>query len=73
MLNEGYILGVEQFLFDEPWGNDILCSKPGFFCKFTNDTLKDLAESASVSASRILRRIVRMQCYQALYSRKIDE
>jgi CRP-like cAMP-binding protein len=59
VFNEGAILGVSEFLKDSEWKSDIICSRPGFICKFTYESLLDLINQAPVSAIKMVRRITR--------------
>jgi len=39
---EGAILGVEQFLFDKPWPEDIICKQQATLCKFSHANMIDM-------------------------------
>ena len=44
---------------DLPWSNDIICSKPGYICKLTYESLLDMINNSPISAIRLVRRIIR--------------
>ena len=56
---EGAILGIEQFLFNKPWTEDIICQSQATICKLGFDEVKDLAMNNAIAASRLHKRIVR--------------
>lgn len=70
---EGAILGVTEFLNDSPWKDDIICSKGGYICKLYYDTLSDLVSTAPMCAVKILRRIIRHQCYTFICDKKTQQ
>lgn len=67
---EGAVLGVEEFLRGREWSRDIICSQSGVICKFSYESLLDVISSAPVSAIKIIRRMVRHQCYDYIYQHK---
>ena len=70
---EGAILGVNEFLKDDEWQHDIICSQAGTIIRFSYDSLQDLIKVAPVTAIKMLRRIIRHQCYAYIYNRKLTE
>lgn len=64
---EGTILGVNEFITDSPWPHDVICSKSGYICKFTYESLLDLTNTAPITAIKFVRRIIRHQCYSYIY------
>ncbi|CDW84841.1 UNKNOWN [Stylonychia lemnae] len=70
---EGAVLGVKEFLRGDEWPNDIICSQTGYICKFTHEALIDMTQTAPISAIRMLRRIIRHQCYDYIYQKKMSE
>ena len=56
---EGAILGIEQFLFNKPWAEDIMCKSQATISKLTFDDVSDLALNNAIAASRLHKRIVR--------------
>jgi CRP-like cAMP-binding protein len=56
---EGAILGVTEFLRDDEWKHDIICSQAGTIIRFSYDALQDLIKTAPVTAIKMLRRIIR--------------
>ena len=70
---EGAILGVSEFLRDDEWKHDIICSQAGIIIRFSYDSLQDLTKIAPVTAIKMLRRIIRHQCYAYIYNRKLTE
>lgn len=70
---EGAILGISEFLRDDEWKHDIICSQTGTIIRFSYDALQDLIKTAPVTAIKMLRRIIRHQCYQYIYNRKLSE
>jgi hypothetical protein len=69
---EGAILGVEQFLFNEPWPDDLICSAQATICKLSYEGLTDLACTNANAASRLYKRIVKQYCYSKIYEKKKD-
>lgn len=69
---EGAILGIEQFLFNKPWTEDIICQTQATICKLTFDDVTDLAMNNAIAASRLHKRIVRQYCYSQIYLKKKD-
>ena len=67
---EGAILGVEQFLFDKPWPEDIICKQQATLCKFSHANMIDMIQSNAQAASRLYKRIVRHYCYSQIYEKK---
>ena len=67
---EGTILGVEQFLFNKPWPQDIMCKQQATLCKFSLENLQDMVQSNALAASRLYKRIVRHYCYSQIYEAK---
>lgn len=57
--NEGAILGVKEFISDSPWDHDVICSKSGYICKFTYESLLDLINTAPLTAIKLVRRLYR--------------
>ena len=39
---EGSILGIEQFLFNKPWDDELFCSKQATVCKLKYDSVLNL-------------------------------
>lgn len=39
---EGAVVGVEEFLKNREWPQDIICSQGGIVCKFTEESLLDM-------------------------------
>ena len=70
---EGAVLGVESFLRGQPWPRDVICSQSGIVCKFTYEALMDTIQQAPVSAIKIVRRMVRHQCFDYIYQRKLEQ
>ena len=64
---EGAVLGVEEFLKGHAWPRDLICSQAGVVCKFTHEGLLDMIHHSPVSAIKMVRRIVRHQCYEYIY------
>ena len=67
---EGAILGIEQFLFDKPWDEDLFCSKQATVCKLKYDSVLNLITTNAQAASRLYKRIMRHYCYDQIYQRK---
>ena len=67
---EGAILGIEQFLFDKPWDDDILCKSQATVCKLKYESLLNLVSTNAQAASRVYKRIMRHYCYSQIYERK---
>lgn len=63
IFQEGAILGIEQFLFNKPWPEDLICKQQATLCKFTYDNLVDMVSSNAIAASRLYKRIVRHYCF----------
>eukprot|EP00347_Sterkiella_histriomuscorum_P003182 403365276 len=70
---EGAILGITEFLRDDEWPNDIICSSAGMICKFSFESLLDMINTSPMSAIKMLRRIIRHQCYDYIYQKKLTE
>lgn len=70
---EGAILGINEFIMDAQWPHDIICSKSGYICKFTYESLLDLTNGAPITAIKLVRRILRHQCYSYIYQKKLAE
>lgn len=68
--SEGAILGVEQFLFNKPWPEELICKQQATLCKFTHDKMVDMVTSNALAASRLYKRIVRHFCFQQIYAKK---
>ena len=43
--NEGAILGVEQFLFNRQWAQDLICGKQATVCKLKYEAILDMIMS----------------------------
>ena len=69
---EGSILGIEQFLFDKPWDDDLFCSKQATVCKLKYDSVLNLISTNAQAASRLYKRIMRHYCYDQIYQRKAN-
>lgn len=69
---EGAILGVEQFLFNKPWGEDYICKEQATLCKFSYEDMMDMVSHNAVAASRLYKRIMRHFCYSQIYLKKKD-
>jgi CRP-like cAMP-binding protein len=64
---EGAVIGVEEFLKNNEWPRDIICSQAAIVCKFSYDLLQDMIHHSPISAIKMMRRIVRHQCYEYVY------
>ena len=67
---EGTILGIEQFLFNKPWPEDIFCKQQATLCKFSFENLQDMVQSNAIAASRLYKRIARHYCFSQIYQKK---
>jgi hypothetical protein len=67
---EGAILGIEQFLFNKPWPDQLICKQQATLCKFTYDGMVDMISSNALAASRFYKRIVRHYCFTQIYEKK---
>jgi CRP-like cAMP-binding protein len=70
---EGAVIGFEEFLKHNEWPRDVICSQAGIVCRFTYETLLDLIHTNAISAIKMIRRIVRHQCYDYIYQHKMDQ
>ena len=70
---EGAVIGVDEFLKNNEWTRDIICEQEGVICKFTEESMLDMIQTQPMTAIKMLRRIVRHQCYDYIYQHKLEQ
>ena len=71
---EGAIIGIEQFLFNKQWADDLICASAAVISKVTWDSMQDMVRQNALAASRLYKCVMRHYCYAQLYDsgRKIE-
>jgi len=66
----GAVLGIDQFLKDDYWNIDLICSEDGIIGRYEYDSFDAIKYNNAATASKIYNRVIRFKCYQMLYNYK---